>query len=199
MLSTAHNLLSASVRHLLSLDHATAYTSLVPSAPGSAEARDVLETLKPDAVLSRPAVDADQVEAMLAGLWLWHDFLDQSHEFSQKIQTPTGSFWHAIMHRREGDFGNSKYWYRQCPNHPALGTLSARAQNLLRDQPVDKTLFKLVASGWDAYAFVDLAQAVHSTPNDQRMAMVVQLQKLEWQSLFDWTLASAIGEKSLLE
>jgi hypothetical protein len=59
--------------------------------------------------------------SVLSALWLWHDYLDESHIISQKIDTPTGSFWHAIMHRREGDFSNSKYWYARCADHPALG------------------------------------------------------------------------------
>ena len=48
--------------------------------------------------------------ACLAGLWLHHNFLDESHTLSQDIDTTTGSYWHAIMHRREGDYGNAKYW-----------------------------------------------------------------------------------------
>jgi hypothetical protein len=32
---------------------------------------------------------------MLSGLWLWHDFLDRSHEISQAVHTASGSFWHA--------------------------------------------------------------------------------------------------------
>ena len=41
-------------------------------------------------------------------------------QMSQGIDTPAGSFWHAIMHRREGAFGNSKCWWRRPGPHPAL-------------------------------------------------------------------------------
>jgi hypothetical protein len=40
----------------------------------------------------------------LAGLWLLYDHLDECHEITQTIETKDGSYWHAIMHRREGDF-----------------------------------------------------------------------------------------------
>src|SRR5262245_27341324 len=56
-------------------------------------------------------VDPDMALACLAGLWLWFDFLDESHTVSQAIHTPEGSFWHGVMHRREGDYGNAKYWF----------------------------------------------------------------------------------------
>ena len=47
--------------------------------------------------------------ALRSGLWLYVDELDRSHRISQQIPDATGSFWHGIMHRREGDFGNSHY------------------------------------------------------------------------------------------
>src|SRR3972149_251074 len=51
----------------------------------------------------RVAVDRDMAACCLAGAWLLYDYLDNSHTISQSIKTHTGSFWHGIMHRREGD------------------------------------------------------------------------------------------------
>src|SRR5688572_2031249 len=100
--------LSATARHLLKLNPG-AYTALVHAGPGSAEARDLLESIRPAQLLASGAVkSAEDGDAMLAGLWLWHDWLDESHAIAQKLHGASGSFWHAVMHRREGDFGNSK-------------------------------------------------------------------------------------------
>ena len=60
----------------------------------------------------------------LSGLWLLAGDLDRSHSISQEISSPDGSFWHGIMHRREGDFGNAKYWFRKVGAHPVLDQLS---------------------------------------------------------------------------
>src|SRR5215204_2447980 len=106
-------------RRLLKLDPA-AYGILVPTAGGNAIAPDLLESAQPQDLLAHPMKSRDDARAMLSGLWLWFDWLDQSHTISQGIDTPTGSYWHAIMHRREGDFGNSKYWYARCRNHPSM-------------------------------------------------------------------------------
>src|SRR6185295_3279275 len=60
----------------------------------------------------RSALEAMNAPATCrAGLWLLQDFLDESHAISQDIDTREGSFWHAIMHRREPDASNSKYWW----------------------------------------------------------------------------------------
>jgi hypothetical protein len=60
-----------------------------------------------------------------AGLWLLAGDLDASHNISQSDESPEGSFWHGIMHRREGDFGNAKYWFRRVGTHPVLQRLAA--------------------------------------------------------------------------
>src|SRR5262245_28801149 len=52
--------------------------------------------------------DGEMGQCTLAAVWLVHDFLDESHAISQHVDTPSGSFWHGILHRREGDYSNAK-------------------------------------------------------------------------------------------
>ena len=59
-----------------------------------------------------------------AGMWLLAGDLSRSHEVSQKLETQSGSYWHGIMHRREGDFWNAKYWFRKVGPHPVIGQLA---------------------------------------------------------------------------
>jgi hypothetical protein len=183
--------LSPRAKHVLSIDADTAYTTLVPGKAGSAEARDGLELLKPSDVLAAPGADRDAAAAALAGLWLWHDFLHESHELSQSVETPTGSYWHAIMHRREGDFSNAKYWYRRVGNHLAMPSIAARVDVLTQSLPSDKAIFRLTAGGWRPEAFVDLVEAVNADPNDARRQLAIDIGKIEWQTLFETTLREA--------
>lgn len=111
-------------------------------------------------------LDRKMAECCLAGVWVLHDFLDESHQISQGIDTASGSFWHGIMHRREGDFSNSKYWFRHVGHHPVFDSLTERV------------------GAWDPYAFVDQCQAaVRSGINRDRC---LDLQQLEWELLFDY-------------
>ena len=85
--------------------------SLGPGAPNRS-ALELLESLTDaKAFPERQVTDGQMVRAACeSALFLYHDFLDRSHTISQGIDTPTGSYWHGIMHRREPDYPNSKYW-----------------------------------------------------------------------------------------
>lgn len=186
------DVLSPAARAVLAVNRASAYTTLVAHSPASA--RPLLEELTPDQLLTTPVRSNDDARALLAGLWLWHDFLDDSHKLSQSIATPTGSFWHAIMHRREGDFSNARYWYARCRRHPALDRIPPLARAALGPSAAATAPFhRLTDEGWDPGAFTDAVEALHRTPDDPLYATAVQLQQLEWQALFDHTARAAAG------
>lgn len=112
----------------------------------------------------------DLPPAARAGLWLYHDFLDESHTISQDIADSTGSFWHAIMHRREPDAWNSKYWWNRVGSHPVL-------KQLVEQAPAVGYTFTTPA------VFVDFCEKVRDTGTPaEDLARRVQL--LEWQLLF---------------
>ncbi|HEX8525014.1 MAG TPA: hypothetical protein VF669_22375 [Tepidisphaeraceae bacterium] len=185
--------LSKTGRTILNINPA-AYRTLVPTTSGLIQARDILESTQPQDLLASPIRNRDESNGILAALWLYHDFLDESHTIAQGIDTPTGAFWHAIMHRREGDFSNSKYWYARCANHPVLKTIAAHAADLVNQFPADKQLLKIVMTGWNPSAFVDLVEEVHRNPKDPRHDLAVRLQRLEWGTLFQSCTRAAVHD-----
>lgn len=72
-----------------------------------------------DRLWTRPIGSAVQADACRSGLWLLVGELDRAHRICQDIDQPEGSWWHAIVHRLEGDFWNSRYWYRRVGTHSA--------------------------------------------------------------------------------
>jgi hypothetical protein len=187
--------LAPAAHEILNLDKAAAYQQLVVTAGGNESAATLLRALKPDQLLIKPLVSRVDADAMLAGLWLWHDWLDSSHTISQSISNATGSFWHAIMHRREGDFSNAKYWYARCTSHPVLQTMTPFVNDILHPLPADKSYLRLTQGGWRPNAFVDLAEELHRRPaTDPRHNVAIALQKLEWRLLFDHCTRAAAGQ-----
>ena len=164
-------------------------------AGGGHDAVGKLERIASSSELfARPVQSRQDADAALAGLWLWHDELDRSHTISQGIASETGSFWHAIMHRREGDFSNAKYWYARCRHHPVLADVPLLAESTLLSQPGMKAAERWLRSGWDAEGFVDLVRDVHQRPADPRYPVAVRLQQLEWRALFAHCARAAVGE-----
>jgi len=185
--------LSSLGRQLLRLEAANAYSRLVVDSDGNDAAKSMLETISPRDLIDGPVVSPDDAAAVMSGLWLRHDWLDESHRISQGIDTETGSFWHAIMHRREGDFSNSKYWYHRCESHPVLRTIGIQAADVINPHPADKGLFRIIAQGWNPSAFVDLVQQVHANPDDPRHRIAVAIQQIEWRVLFEHCTRAASG------
>ncbi len=157
----------------------------------------LLDGITPQQLLTKPIRRVDEARALLAGLWLWFDNLDQSHRISQSIDSATGCFWHAIMHRREGDFSNAMYWYARCRQHPAMGAMPAKLEAILRVLPAARqtdSVRQVGGKGWDPDAFVDLVAQIHDRPDDPRHAAAVRLQRSEWQALFEHCARDAVGD-----
>lgn len=164
---------------------------LMPLGPGrpNRSMRSALQTLTPEAMFQAfPLCDRSMAMACRAALWLYHNFLDDSHAISQEIHTPTGSFWHGIMHRREPDHDNAKYWFQRVGQHPVYPDLAADAREILLQEKAAG--FDALGGGrdWDPFAFVDLCKSSDSGEGEHACRLI---QQREWQLLFDWCFHKA--------
>ena len=139
-------------------------------------------------------VDLSAARCCLSALWLWHDFLDESHTISQDIHTVEGSYWHGIMHRREPDYGNAKYWFHRVGNHPVFEPLAKAAASFAEKSPLDAPAEYLRSqSDWHPLRFVDLCEAI-ARGRSKCETLARQVARLEWQLLFDHCYHQATGQ-----
>lgn len=91
--------------------------------------------------------------ALRALAWLYLDELERAHNLCQAMPDATGAAIHAIVHRREGDFGNALYWWRQAGEHPALQSLDPiRLTKAVRDGDRSEASVERQRAEWSALA-----------------------------------------------
>ena len=129
----------------------------------------------------------------IGGVWLLHDFLDESHDITQTVKTSSGSYWHGIMHRREPDYSNSKYWFRQTGEHPVFAPLGEAARSFAAQSERSDLADQLTGRrAWDPFLFIDLCEAVaRGAAGDE--ALCRRIQQREWELLFDYCYRAAVS------
>lgn len=96
-----------------------------------------------DAALDAIIADLEAPPALRSALHLWNDSLERCHALAQELHDPTGSYLHGLMHRREPDYANAKYWFRRVGTHPVYASLAA---------------------DWDPFAMVDRCEKAAGDP-----------------------------------
>jgi hypothetical protein len=133
-------------------------------------------------------------QALHAGLWLLFDFMTESHDISQQIATPSGSYWHGILHRREPDAFNAKYWMARVGEHPISPELLDDAREIAQNTPANSGAPMIAKFGtlqkWDGAWFADQCCSAQSA---EATEILLEIQRREWALLFDYNFAKAFA------
>ena len=151
---------------------------LMPLAKGHCSSDGALRLLA-GSTAARLFPRARAPEAALSGLYLYFSCLDEAHSLAQDIDTPEGSFWHAIMHRQEPDPGNAAFWFRTVGAHPIFPALHEAAAGIGVE----------FGGLWDPFAFIDLCERARLQPGSDEERRALEVQRVEWQLLFDFCAA----------
>ncbi len=112
-----------------------------------------------------------------AGLFYYHNALDDSHKEAQKLEGDTAAYWHGMVHRREGDFDNARYWMRRAGEQPVFQEMQGRssdgAPNMSRQ------------TNWDPFLFINLCEQFKYGEHEYKKE-IGHLQRVEFAVMFDY-------------
>jgi hypothetical protein len=151
---------------------------LIPSEPQSYELVHRIRDAD-DAMLSgnKTAADPATFALVRGGLLYAVDAIHEAHAIFQEAKGDLGSYWHGMMHRREGDFDNARYWFRRAGVLPVFGELhhaaSAHSAVMARQ------------SNWDPYLFTGECEQARFGETESRDELIA-LQRIEFEGLFDY-------------
>lgn len=133
-----------------------------------ANRKGLAELRKHDESLFAGHLKGAKKNALTALVYLWHDHWDEAHNLAQAHEgDPDCDLVHALLHRREGDSGNSRYWFGEVGEHPAYTDIAADVAQVLSGSPWEHKLLK--GGLWQPAAFVI---AVCSQPQDPDLVRV---------------------------
>ena len=129
-------------------------------------------------------LEPQQFALVRGGILYALDENDAAHRIFQDAGSSEGSYWHGMMHRREGDFDNARYWFRRAGRLAVFSELHDAARSASPSMARQET--------WDPYLFTGLCEqarfgAQELVPECQR------LQRVEFDALFRRAWTKALG------
>lgn len=118
-------------------------------------------------------------------LWLSIGEIDKPHEIVQNDSTSLGSYMHGIVHRLEGDYWNSNYWFQRARDRELLSRIERQVDNHVRENGLMTELVEakiLPQEKFDPSQFVQACQ--HCRGENQ--ILLEQVGFAEWLALWNY-------------
>jgi hypothetical protein len=172
-------------------------TNLDPGKPRDAVYAKLKSLTVESLIEPRVVKDQAMADCCVCALWLWHNYLDESHKISQEIETSAGSAWHGIMHRREGDFWNANYWFARVRDTTLFPTMAVARESLqlgVKGSVYASKLHRLLeGSEWSPSDFTNEVELILQQGKEAEIQSALKIATAEWRVLFRSCWFSAIG------
>ncbi|MSU32498.1 MAG: hypothetical protein EXS25_07550 [Pedosphaera sp.] len=143
-----------------------------------------------DLLLSDLATAPRQSVLILATAFLFNDHHDDAHDLIEDLKCPEGCLIHSLLHRREPDYWNARYWLRRNPNHPIYRRLTSylKAQSMGAAEMI--VFQRLTLSGVvDPIALVDECVNYAGKPDQLESLFLKRVQHAEFHALAEHLIA----------
>lgn len=156
--------------------------------PGVLDRRTISQRI--DTCLRELARPTDSAVLLRAAALLYHDHQDDAHDLVADRNDISAAFLHGILHRREPDYWNAKYWFRQCELHPVYSAVAARLGTWLDPQEAEAAQAFTLPGTFDPFAFVDACESCRRIdPKSPRVAILRKIQHAEFEAIVQHLLA----------
>lgn len=137
-------------------------------------------------------LSSDGTLRLRAAALLYHDHHDPAHDIVQDLSDADGALIHAILHRREPDYWNAKYWFRRVDMHPVYLSLGRRVRDLPVASGEAELARRLTLPGaFDPFAFVDACEQEERSGNlAPSVLWLRKIQHSEFEELVDHLLGT---------
>jgi hypothetical protein len=151
---------------------------LVPTEPFD---RELVRRVKAadDATVSggRAITEPEHFKLVRGALLYVLDAIDEAHRIFQEAPGDLGSYWHGMMHRREGDFDNARYWFRRAGVLPVFAEIHRMASQH------SSTMARQL--NWDPYLFTGECEQARFGAEELTKELAA-MQQEEFYALFDY-------------
>jgi hypothetical protein len=160
--------------------------SLCPKVLLDAPLATRISTAAPaDLIGDQPIRNFGAVALFRGGLLYALDSLEEAHSFFQNDASPLGSYWHGLMHRREGDFQNALYWFNRAGQIPVFAEMDRRVREAWRTDPTQNR--------WDPAAITKRFDRCLEGLSKDPPALLCALQRIECEVLLEVCWNRAVG------
>ena len=122
-------------------------------------------------------------------LWLY-GFLDEAHRLTQQDSSSEGAYWHALVHRSEGDFNNALYWFRRAGAHPVQARLRARVREAMTERGSEGWQTLAETPRWEPARLVEMCET-SSRVEPAAPAVLREVVRMEYHLLMEYVLDQA--------
>ena len=139
--------------------------------------------------IDQSQLSADSLESAM--LWLRVGLIDPTHEIVQEGKSSLASYLHGVVHRLEGDFWNSKYWFRQVRDNRLMQSLSLSMTEKLRTEGLSPFAADVKILKNNVFDPSELVTAVerhfqHACHDSEAANTLERVSWIEWQSLWEY-------------
>ena len=161
-----------------------------PNVKSPAQLQRELDLIFSQRGVSQPSQPLQDL--LRAAALLWHDHLDEAHTIVQDKHSAEAAFIHGIMHRREPDYSNARYWFQRVGRHVTFPKIAARVGEFFAEPSINSSVSFVTGEMWQPMSFIDACEAAAQRPhNNAGIVRLQHVQRIEFDTLLEYLCTAA--------